>query len=206
MEGLETAEGSFKAIAIATIMVIVISSTAFIYFSSLSNDSDITNSLDITSLRICGNSTDILYPELMEAFLVFQEGNWMVYATFVEDSEGWENPDIYDIEFSVTPEEIEIINLRLHEGLNGTNPTEISPSVLLESSPHIGFDIEITYTDGSWIYVTTFQTDQGHIISNSGTDTIDKNLLSGTVLGPISALDSLVTAIYTIFSNHLDIV
>ena len=204
MEGLETAEESFKAIAIATILVVAISSTAFLYFSSLSNDSDITNSLDITSLRICGNSTDILYPELMEAFLVFQEGNWMVNATFVDDSEGWENPEIYDIEFSVTPEEIEIISLSLLEGLNGTYPSEISPSVLLEPSPHIGFDIEITYTDGSWIYVVTFQTDQGHIISNNGTGTPNRGLLSGTVLEPISALDSLVTAIHTLFSNHLD--
>ena len=155
-------------------------------------------------MRICGNSTDILYPELMEAFLVFQEGNWMVNATFVDDSEGWDNPEIYDREFSVTPEEVEIISLSLLEGLNGTYPSEISPSVLLEPSPHIGFDIEITYTDGSWIYVATFQTDQGHIISNSGTDTMNRNLLSGTVLEPVSALDSLVAAIHTIFSNHLD--
>ena len=204
MEGLETAEESFKAIAIATILVVAISSTAFLYISSLSNDSEITNSLDIASLRMSGNSTDILYPELMEAFFVFENGNWMISASFVDDSEGWENPEIYDIEFSVTSEEVELINLRLHEGLNGTHPSEISPSVLLEPSPHIGFDIEITYTDGSWIYVTTFQTDEGHIITNSGTDTIDNNLLSGTVLEPISALDSLVTAIHTIFSNHLD--
>ena len=204
MEGLETAEESFKAIAIATILVVAISSTAFLYISSLSNDSEITNSLDIASLRMSGNSTDILYPELMEAFFVFENGNWMISASFVDDSEGWENPEIYDIEFSVTSEEVELINLRLHEGLNGTHPSEISPSVLLEPSPHIGFDIEITYTDGSWIYVTTFQTDVGHIITNSGTDTIDNNLLSGTVLEPISALDSLVTAIHTIFSNHLD--
>ena len=204
MEGLETAEESFKAIAIATILVVAISSTAFLYISSLSNDSEITNSLDIASLRMSGNSTDILYPELMEAFFVFENGNWMISASFVDDSEGWENPEIYDIEFSVTSEEVELINLRLHEGLNGTHPSEISPSVLLEPSPHIGFDIEITYTDGSWIYVTTFQTDEGHIITNSGTDTIDNNLLSGTVLEPISELDSLVTAIHTIFSNHLD--
>lgn len=204
MEGLETAEGSFKAIAIATIIVVAISSTAFFYVS-LSNDSDITNSLEITSMRILGNSTDILYPELMEAFLVFREGNWMVSASFVDDSEGWENPEIYDREFSVTPEEVEIINLSLHEGLNGTYPSEISPSVLLESNPHIGFDIEITYTDGSWIYVATFQTEQGHIISNNGTGTPDTSLLDGTVLEPISALDSLVAAIHTIFSNHLDI-
>ncbi|MHA2025432.1 MAG: hypothetical protein ACW98U_05975 [Candidatus Thorarchaeota archaeon] len=205
LEGSETAEGSFKTIAVATIIVVAISSTAFFYLSSLSNDSDITNSLEIVSLQICGNSTDILYPELMEAFIVFQESNWTVSANFVDDSEGWENPEIYDREFSVTPEEIEMINLRLHEGLNGTHPSEISPSVMLESNPHIGFGIEIMYTDGSWIYITTFQTDEGHIISNNGIDTIDRNLLSGTVLEPISALDSLVLAIHALFSNHLDV-
>lgn len=140
----------------------------------------------------------------MDAYLVFQEGNWIISASFLNDSEGWENPEIYDIEFSVTPEEVEIINLNLHEGLNGTHPSEISPSVLLESSPHIGFDIEITYTDGSWIYITTFQTDQGHIISNHGTGTPNTNLLDGTVLEPLSALDCLVTAIYNLFSNHFD--
>lgn len=206
MEGLETAEGSFKAITVVTIIVVAISSTAFFYFSSLSNDSDVTNSLDIASLRICGNSTDILFPELMEAFLVFQEDNWMVNASFVDDSEGWENPEIYEREFLVTPEEVEIISLNLHEGLNHTYPSEISPTALLESSPHIGFDIEIIYTDDSWIYATTFQTDGGHIISNSGTGPIDKNLLIGTVLEPISALDSLVAAIHAFFSNHLDTV
>jgi hypothetical protein len=205
LEDFETAEGSFKAIAVATILVVAISSSAFFYISSLSNNSDVTNSLDIASLRICGNSTDILYPELMDASLVFHEGNWMISASFVDDSEGWENPEIYDREFSVTPEEVETINLSFHEGLNGTYPSEIPTSELLESNSHIGFDIEITYTDGSWIYATTFQIDQGYIISNSGTGTIDKNLVSGTVLEPVSAFDNLVAAIYTVFSNHLDI-
>jgi hypothetical protein len=161
--------------------------------------------MNIASLYILGNSTDILYPELMDASIIYQNGNWMISANFVDDSEGWENPEIYDREFSVTQEEIENISLRLREGLNSTHPSEISSSVLLESNPHIGFDIEITYTDGSWIYVTAFQSDQGHIISNSGTGTIDKNLLSGTVLEPISALDSLVAAIHAVFFNHLDI-
>ena len=140
----------------------------------------------------------------MEAFIIFEGSNWTVSANFVDDSEGWENPEIYDREFLVTQEEIEMINLKLLEGLNGTYPSEISPTVLLENSTHIGFDIEIIYTDGSWIYATTFQTTLGHIISNNGADPIDKNLLSGTVLEPISALDSLVEAIYAVFSNHLN--
>ena len=68
----------------------------------------------------------------------------------------------------------------------------------------IWYDIEIIYTDGSWIYVTAFQTDQGHIISNSGTGTPNKNLIDGTVLEPLSALDCLVTTIYNLLSNHID--
>jgi hypothetical protein len=204
LERSETSQENTKVIAVATILVVAVSSTAFIYLSSLSNDSGITDTLNVASLMICGNSTDILYPELMEASLVFQEGTWMISASFVDDSEGWENPELYEREFSVTPEEIENISLSLHEGLNGTYPSEISPSVVLESSPHIGFDIEITYTDGSWVYITTFQTGDGYIISNSGTGTPDKNLLSGAVLEPVSALNSLVAAIHILFSNHLD--
>jgi hypothetical protein len=187
----------------ATILILAVSSAAFIYLSSLSNDPDAPDSVNIASIMICGNSTDILYPELMEAFLVVNGSSWIISASFVDDSEGWENPELYEKEFSVTPEEIENISLSLHEGLNATYPSEISPSVLLESSPHIGFDIEITYTDGSWVYATTFQTGEGYIISNSGSGSPDKNLLSGIVLEPVSALDSLVVVIYTLFSNHL---
>lgn len=193
-----------KVIVVAIILVVAVSSTALIYFPSLSNDSDISDTLNIASLMICGNSTDILYPELMEACLVMNGSNLMISADFVDDSEGWEYPELYEREFSVTLEEIENISLSLHEGLNATYLSEISPSELLESSPHIGFDIEIIYSDGSWIYATTFQTGEGYIISNSGTGTPDKNLLSGTVLEPVSALDNLVVAIYILFSNHLN--
>jgi len=192
-----------KVIAVATILVLAVTSTALFYFSSQSNNGNISNTLNIASIMICGNSTDILYPELMEASVVFQDGNWTILASFVDDSEGWENTEIYDREFQVTPEEVLSISLSLLEGLNSTYPSEISASELLETSPHIGFDIEITYTDGSWVYVTTFQVGDGYIISNSGTGTPDRNLLSGTVLEPISALDGLVETIYILFSNNL---
>ncbi len=196
------AEGSFKAIAIATIVIVAVASSALLYFSSSSNDTDITNSLEITSLRICGNSTDILYPELMEAFLVVNGSSWFISASFVDDSESWENPELYEREFLVTPEEIKNISLQLHEGLNNTYPSEMTPAILLESSPHIGFEIEITYTDGSWIYLVTFQTDQGHIMFKNGTGTPDRQL-NGAVLEPVSALDYLVAAIHALFFNHL---
>lgn len=204
LEGSETSQESTKVIALATILVVAVSSTVFIYISSFPNWPGTPNSSIIESLMICGNSTDILYPELMEAFLVVSGSDWRISASFVDDSEGWENPEIYEREFSVAPEEIENISLSLHEGLNVTYSSDIAPSIILESSPHIGFGIEITYTDGSWIYVTTFQIGDGYIISNIGTGTLDRNLLDGTVLQPVSALDNLVETIRTIFSNHLD--
>jgi hypothetical protein len=192
-----------KVIAIATILVIAVSSTAFLYITSVPNDDNTSNTLDIASITVCGNSTDILYPELMDASLFFQDGNWTVSASFVDDSEGWENPELYDREFTIASEEVMSISLSFLDGLNDTYPSEMSVSELLEPSPHIGFEIEIIYSDGSWVYVTTFQIGEGYIISNSGTGTPDRNLLSGSVLEPVSALDGLVEAIYTVFSNHL---
>ena len=203
LEGSETSQESTKVIAVATILVVAVTSTALFYFYSLSDNDNISNTLNITSIMICGNSTDILYPELMEASIIFQEGNWTILASFVDDSQGWDSPEIYDREFSVTSEEVENISLGLLDGINSTYPSEVSASELLETSPHIGFDIEITYSDGSWIYVTTFQIGDGYIISNSGTGTPDRNLLSGTVLEPISALDGLVETIYILLSNNL---
>ncbi|RDE11791.1 MAG: hypothetical protein C4K48_10890 [Candidatus Thorarchaeota archaeon] len=62
----------------------------------------------------------------------------------------------------------------LYEGLNKTSPSNISAMTLLDDScPHIWFQIEITYTNGSWIYLTTFQTEIGHIITNHGAGTFD---------------------------------
>ena len=186
--------------------MVAISSTTFFYISSLHNDSDITDSLDIASLRICGNTTDILYPELAEANFEFLEnGNWLVNAHFVNDSAGYyEYLEIYDLDFTITSEELEPIDDALYEGLNQTYSSNISILMLLEPSPSIWYDIEITYTDGSWIYITAFQTETGHIIFNSGTGTPDLSLMNGSVLEPLSALDCLVTAIYNFFSNHID--
>ncbi|MFW9961955.1 MAG: hypothetical protein ACFFCX_00120 [Candidatus Sifarchaeia archaeon] len=121
----------------------------------------------------------------------------------MDDSEGFENPILYEREFTVTPEEIENIGLSLHEGLNYTYPSETTSSELLEYSFNMGFEIEINYSDGSWVYVITSQIGEGYIMFNSGTGTLDRNLLNCTVLEPVSALDGLVSAIYALFSNHL---
>ncbi|MFW9808030.1 MAG: hypothetical protein ACFFE6_01510 [Candidatus Thorarchaeota archaeon] len=203
MEGISIAEESFKAITVATIIVVAVAATAFLYFS-LTDSSNTTHSLDIASLKICGNSTDILYPELMDASFVFQETGLLIMASFVDDSESIENPLLYEREFTVTPGEIENISLSLNEGMNQTHPSEMSSSLLLESSFNMGFEIEIIYSDGSWVYVITFQVGDGYIMFNNGTGTPNRGLESCTVLEPVSALDDLVETIYTIFSNHLD--
>ena len=195
-----------KVVIVVTIIIIGISGAAFLSMSNSDNPDVTPNSTGITTLKICGNSTDLLYPELAEAIFVFLEnGSWQVNANFMDDSAGYyENLEIYDRTFTVTPEEVESINDALYEGLNQTFSSNTSTLAVLEPSPSIWYDIQIMYSDGSWIYVTAFQTDQGHIISNNGAGTPNTNLLDGTVLEPLSALDCLVTAIYNLFSSHID--
>lgn len=194
-----------KAVFVATIIIIGISAAAFLSLFNSDNPVITPNSSGISTLTICGNSTDLLYPELMEASFTFLEnGSWLVNAQFVNDSAGYyENLEIYDRHFTITSEEMISINAALYEGLNQTHPSEISAMELLEPSPSIWYEIEITYTDGSWIYITAWQTEVGHIIANNGTGTFYGSLLNGTVLEPLSALDCLVLAIYTVFLNHL---
>ena len=206
MEETRMRSENSKVVIVVTITIIGISGAAFLALSNFDNPDIIPNSTGITTLTIYGNSTDLLYPELAEVNFIFLEnGSWQVNANFMNDSAGYyENLEIYDRTFTVTSNEVESINAALYEGLNQTISSNISTLALLESSPSIWYDIEIIYTDGSWIYVTAFQTDQGHIISNSGTGTPNKNLIDGTVLEPLSALDCLVTTIYNLLSNHID--
>jgi hypothetical protein len=195
-----------KIVIVATIIIIGISSAAFLSISN-SDDSAVTpNSSGIATLTICGNSSDLLYPELSEAnFEFLNNGSWLVSAHFMNDSIGYyESLEIYDRNFAITSEELLSINSAIYEGLNQTYSSNITALMLLDPSPSIWYDIEITYTDGSWVYITAFQTDQGHIIFNSGTGNPNTNLLDGTVLEPLSALDCLVTAIYNLFSNHIN--
>lgn len=195
-----------KVVIVVTIIIIGISGAAFLSMSNFGNPNATPNLTGITTLKIYGNSTDLLYPELAEAdFIFLANGSWRIDANFMDDSEGYyEYLEIYDRSFTVTPDEVESINAALYEGLNKTSPSEISALTLLEPSPHIWYQIEITYTNGSWIYLSAFQTEQGNIIFNSGTGTPNTNLLDGIVIEPLSALDCLVTAIYNIFSNHIN--
>ena len=194
-----------KAVAVVTIITVAVFVAVFLSVSR--PDFPLVNKpvSGITSLTISGNSSDIVYPELAEAsFVILEPGSWLVSSQFVDDSAGPEEPEIYERNFTVISEDMRSISDALYEGLNHTRISEVSVQVVLGQSPSIWYDIEVTYADGSWIYIATFQTDPGYILFNHGRGIPDRNLLNGRVLEPLSALDSLVSAIYAVFSNHLE--
>jgi hypothetical protein len=209
MSGLEDekmGQESSKAVAMATILIVGIAAAVYLSLSTSDNPVDTGNTSGIASLTILANSTDLLYPELSEASFVYLGNDaWQVNADFLNDSIDWyENLEIYNRNFTVTSLEVKSIDDALYESLNNATPSNLTAMALLsDPSPHIWFQIEIVYTNGSWIFITAFQTEIGHIITNNGTGHIDTNLMSGIVLEPLSALDRLVLAVYTIFSNHL---
>lgn len=200
------AQENAKAVVMATILIVGISAAAYLSLSASDNPVHTGNTSGIAYLTIQANSTDLLYPELSEAsFVYLVNDTWQVNANFLNDSIDWyENLKKYDRNFTITSQELKSIDDALYEGLRNATRSELSTMTLLDDPcPHIWFQIEIVYTDGSWIFVTAFQTEIGHIITNNGTESLDTNLMSGTVLEPLSALDCLVLAVYTIFSNHL---
>jgi hypothetical protein len=209
MSGLEDekmGQESSKAVAMATILIVGIAAAVYLSLSTSDNPVDTGNTSGIASLTILANSTDLLYPELSEASFVYLGNDaWQVNADFLNDSIDWyENLEIYNRNFTVTSLEVKSIDDALYESLNNATPSNLTAMALLsDPSPHIWFQIEIVYTNGSWIFITAFQTEIGHIITNNGTGHIDTNFMSGIVLEPLSALDRLVLAVYTIFSNHL---
>jgi len=194
-----------KAIILAMLVVVGVSATAFLYIlNSSDNQMNTPNTSGIESLRILGNSSDIIYPELMEAFFYQEINEWLVSTSFVDDSEGWENPELYERVFSVSAENVTAINDALNDALNQTHASEDQVLSILDLNPHVGFAIEILYTDGSWIYLCTFQTEKGHIIKKSGTGTPDTNLLDGELLEPVETLEGLVMVIQAVFSSNMD--
>ena len=170
---------------------------------------------DILAVRILGNSTDIVYPELMAALFVSNStGEWIVSATFLNDS-GAGPPIIYDEHFLTTLAEVEDINNAIYDGLELTSPSADSIGDLPYS---VGFGLDILYMDGTWIQLFTLQSPTGHIIFLNGTytgtpDTVnpfdpnyiqrDENWLNGILLEPGTALNDLVATMYAVFDNHL---
>lgn len=172
-------------------------------------------STDILAVQIMGNSTDIVYPELMAAFFVPNvTGAWIVSATFLNDSDPG-NITFYDEYFLTTLAEVESINNAIYTGLEATYPSSDSIEGLTYS---VGFGLDILYTDGTWIQLFTLQSPTGHIIFLNGTYTgtpdsvnpFDPNFIqrdeswqNGTLLEPGTALDALVMTMYAVFDNHL---
>ena len=193
-----------KAIILAMLVVVGVSATAFLYIlNSSENQTNTPNTSGIESLRILGNSSDLIYPELMEAYFYQEINEWLVSASFLDDSEGWENPELYERTFSVSDENVTAIDDVLKDSLSQTHASEDQVLSILDLNPHVGFGIEIIYTDGSWIYLCTFQTEKGHIIKKIGSGTLDTNLLDGTLLEPVAALEGLVTIIRAVISSNM---
>jgi hypothetical protein len=206
LEDENMGQESTKAVVLATILIVGIAAAVYLSLSTSDNPVDTGNTSGIASLTILANSTDLLYPELSEASFVYLGNDaWQVNANFLNDSiDSYENLEIYDLGFTVTSQEVKSIDDALYEGLRNATPSGLSAEALPnESCPHIWFQIEIMYTDGTWIFVTAFQTETGHIITNNGTGPLNTGLMSGIVLEPLSALDCLVLAVYIVFSNHL---
>ncbi|MDF1537536.1 MAG: hypothetical protein P1Q69_01355 [Candidatus Thorarchaeota archaeon] len=190
-----------KAILLAMIITLGVSSAAFLYIINSSDTYSGRSGID--SIRIMGNSSDIVYPELMEAYISRDSfGNWLVSATFLDDSEGWENPEAYERTFNISSGNVTAIENALINGLDDTHPSEDVSFDNLESYPHVGFAIEVLYTNGTWIYVCTFQTEKGHIILKRGSGTPDTNL-DGPLLESIEALEDFVAVVQNVFSSNM---
>lgn len=156
----------------------------------------------IAYLQICGNSSDIVYPELMEAtFTPLESGGWSVEALFLDDAEGPYEITQYTETFTASESEVNTINTALYDGLNQTYPSE---DTMEELYLQMGFALDIIYEDGTWISLLTLQSSSGHIVVMSGEGTPDRNLLNGDLLEPGSALDGLVTAMGDLFANHME--
>ena len=182
------------------------------------SDYMVDKSSNILAMAILGNSSDIVYPELMEAVLIPQEGGtWLVRITLLDDSEGPHNLSIYEEEFYASISEVEAINQALYGGLENTTESQVSIYNVTDLGM-MGFGLDILYNDGTWIQLLTIQSDVGYMILLEGTyqnipDTTnpfgynlgrDTNLLNGAVLEPGSALDSLILQMNQVFTDHLD--
>lgn len=171
---------------------------------------------DILAVQILGNSSDIVYPELMSAlFIPLLSGNWNVSASFLNDTLGPYNLTIYEESFEASINEVENINTAIYNGLENTTPSLDSPSDLQFS---IGFGLDILYGDGTWIQLFTIQSPTGHIMFLNGTYTgtpnptdpfnmtfiqRDESWMNGILLEPGTALDELVATMNAVFVNHL---
>ncbi len=170
---------------------------------------------NILAMAILGNSSDVVYPDLMEAlFLALGTGTWNMTGRFLNDTDP-HNIVLWDAAFEASVAEVDSINDAIYAGLAST--TQSLDSLLSVQFALIGFGIDVLYKDGTWIQLFTLQDAKGHIVFVNGTYTGTpnptnpfngsvraQNMLNGYLLEPATALSGLVIAIHDVFDNHLD--
>lgn len=194
---------STKLAVTATIVVLAVATSAVVLIN-LPGGSNGANTSGINRIEIIGNTTDILYPELMDATFAIVEGQWQVQANFVDDSEGWESPETYDRTFPVAAHEVDSIDDALVSSFNRTVQSQGNLTAILLSGAHIGFCMVVTYNDGGWISIWVLQIESGQFLYSTGVGTPNTNMLDASLREPVSALDDLVNAVHTVFSNNLN--
>jgi len=169
---------------------------------------------DILAMNILGNSSDIVYPDLMEAiFLALETGAWNMSGRFLNDTDP-DNITTWDATFEASLAEVDSINDAIYTSL--ASSTQSLDSLLSLQYASIGFGIDVLYNDGTWIQLFTLQDAKGHIVFLNGTYTgtpnptnpfsgivRDENMLNGYLFEPATALNGLVIAIHDVFDNHL---
>lgn len=155
----------------------------------------------VAYMHICGNSSDIVYCELMEAtFTPIEPGAWWVEVLLLDDSGGPCEVTQSTETFTASSAEVNTINSALYDGLDQTYASE---DMIQNLDLQMGFALDIVYEDGTWISLLTLQSSVGHIVVMCGAGTPDRNLLGGDLLEPGSALDGLVAALNGLFVSHL---
>jgi hypothetical protein len=172
----------------------------------------------IVYITVTGNSTDIVYPELGEAyFMPANLGGWTIEVEMVDDSEGYENVNVYTRSFTASNEDIKQIHNALFQALTSSLVSERTAYDLLNTNASIGFLVDIIFDDNTWIHVYTFQGQTEILLLNdtytgtfdyqaefpTWTISRDTNMLNGVCLESVSVLDSFVDTIHTFFANHL---
>ena len=194
--------GNTRATLTATVLVVILSAALFAFVINSGDPAGPGTSATISSLTICGNSTDILYPELMEAEFAPAGQDWFVTAKFLDDSQGSYNLSIYRHNFTMSGEELQGLLFPLSQGLASANASTVDSRTALGSSPSIAWLVDVSLTNGSWIYLTVLLTEP-YALLLLGEGPINHNLLDAVVLEPVSVFDPLVVAINAIFTNHL---
>lgn len=196
-------QGNRGMAVVATLLIVGISATGLILaLNSGGNGSPTGSTSQIASLLICGNTTDILYPELMDAEFIPLGSAWFVDMSFVNDSDDPMNPDCFQQNGTISNGDLLALLEPLYTGIQSANTSETSAMAVLEDSPHIAWTFDLTFTNGTWVYLTVLLTEP-FILYLSGAGTPNHNLLDAVVLEPPSVFDTLASAINTLITAAL---